>query len=178
MTTGEVTKKRSLYELTELSQQIEDLIVQFRESGEDYSTLTTALGQLEAERLTKIESIFRLLQWRDKRVEAIKEEKARLNQVQNRLEADNDWLEQYCINNMQEHNESKLIFSLVRGSVRNNPPSIEVVSEKDIPLDFQRLIPPHYEVDKLKILNQFKAGTLKEITGANIITSKKSLVIK
>jgi hypothetical protein len=177
MATGEITKKKSLYELTELSQQIEDLIVQFRESGEDYSTLTTALGQLEAERLTKIEGIFRLLQWREKRIEAIKEEKARLNQVQNRLEADNDWLEQYCVKNMEEHNESKLIFSLVKGSVRNNPPSVEVIDESLIPDTFLR-IKTVTEINKTDILNRFRAGTIKEVAGAKIVTDRKSLIIK
>jgi len=177
MTTGEITKKKSLYELTELSQQIEDLIVQFRESGEDYSTLTTALGQLEAERLTKIENIFRLLQWRDKRVEAIKEEKARLNQVQNRLEADNDWLEQYCIKNMEEHNEPKLIFSLVRGRIGINPPAVEILDASLIPDSFQRLVPSHYEPEKSKIIEHFKqtGGT---VTGTQIISTRRHLVIK
>lgn len=177
MATGEITKKKSLYELTELSQQIEDLIVQFRESGEDYSTLTTALGQLEAERLTKIENIFRLLQWREKRIEDIKEEKGRLNQVQSRLEADNDWLEQYCIKNMEEHNEDKLIFSLVRGHIGTNRPSVEVLEAKEIPMQFQRLIPPSYEVDKNAILDYVKQ-TGKPVSGVKIITNKRHLIVR
>ncbi len=54
---------------------------------------------------------------------------------------------------------------------------VEVVDEMAIPLQFQKLIPPHYEVDKAQILDYVKRTSL-QISGVKIVTDRRRLVVR
>lgn len=170
--TGEITARNSLGRLTELSKQIDSLIAQSDVPPEE---LTKALDQVNAQWLTKIESIGHLVKDYEHMIVDFEEERQRLDNMSKALKLRVEWLKQYLMFNMQAKGEDKLQFSLVTVSVRNNPPSVGIADETEIPASYTRII-QEIRIDKASILKELKDG--KTVRGCFLITDKKRLEVK
>ena len=84
------------------------------------------------------------------------------------------------MDNMIASEDTELQFSLVKVTVASNPPSTEILEESAIPDKYLRFIPAKYEPNRQGMLEDFKAGKVKEdgIPGVRIVTDKKRLVVK
>jgi hypothetical protein len=103
------------------------------------------------------------------------EERQRLDNMGKSLKARIEWLKQYLMYNMQTRGENKLQFALVTVVVRDNPPSVGITDEKEVPASYTKII-TEIKIDKAKILKELKEG--KEITGCFLVTDKKRLEVK
>jgi hypothetical protein len=62
-------------------------------------------------------------------------------------------------------------------SLRANPPSVNIIDNDSIPDDYRKIIPESWQPDKISILKAFKDNG-EIVSGCEIITDKKTLVIK
>jgi hypothetical protein len=77
---------------------------------------------------------------------------------------------------MEAKKEPSLGFPLVTGAIALNPPSVIVEDEKAVPDKYLKMV-VSYDINKLAILQDYKAEPDKPIAGVRIIR-KKRLVIK
>jgi hypothetical protein len=87
------------------------------------------------------------------------------------------YLRTYLQNNMIEAGMEKIDGTIIKLSIRNNPPSCEVKDVMALPEKYRKLIPESWQADRVEILKQFKE-TGEIIEGATIITGNKRLEIK
>jgi len=176
-TTGEITSRDSLGRLTQLSKEIEALIVQ---NDNDATVgvaidLTKALDQIQGQWLTKVESIGHLVKDYELTIKNCEEERIRLDNMSKAFKMRIEWLKSYLMYNMQAKGEDKLQFALVTVAIRNNPPSVGITDEKEIPSSYTRII-QEIKINKAEILKELKAG--KQVPGTTLITDVKRLEIK
>jgi hypothetical protein len=172
-TTGEITSRDSLGRLTQLSKEIEALIVQAEE--QDSISMSKALDQVEGQWMTKVESIGHLVKDYEHSIRDWEEERIRLDNMSKALKLRIEWLKSYLMYNMQVKGEDKLQFALVTVVIRNNPPSVGITDEKEIPSSYTRII-QEIKINKAEILKELKAG--KQVPGTTLITEVKRLEIK
>lgn len=174
--TGEITSRDSLGRLTQLSKEIEALILQYEEqSNASPEALTKALDQVQGQWLTKVESIGHLVKDYEHMAKTWEEERVRLDNMAKTLKMRTEWLKNYLMFNMQAMKEDRLIFPLVAIAIRNNPPSVAVIDEKEIPSSYTRII-QEIKLDIAGIRKELMAGKL--VAGATLVTDKKRLEIK
>jgi len=88
-----------------------------------------------------------------------------------------EWLRNYLISEMVVAEKNEVNGNVLRLSLRKNPMSINVLDQKLVPMEYQKLIPESYTVDKKLIADHIK--TCGEIPpGIEAITDRKSLQIK
>lgn len=88
-----------------------------------------------------------------------------------------EWLKSYLLTEMVVAGIDKVKGDVLNVAVQNNPPSVQIVNQDEIPSEYRREIPATWQPDKNKILTQFK--TYGEIvSGVEIIRDKKRIVIK
>ena len=175
-TTGEITSRDSLGRLTELSKQIEALIIQSEDiDNASPETLTKALDQVQGQWLTKVESTGHLIKDYEHMIKDWEEERVRLDNMSKTLKMRTEWLKNYLFFNMIAMKEDKLVFPLVTVAIRNNPPSVAVIDEKEIPSSYTRIV-QEIKLDIAGIRKELIAG--KSVPGAVLITDKKRLEIK
>lgn len=174
--TGEITSRDSLGRLTQLSKEIEVVILQYEEqSNASPEALTKALDQVQGQWLTKVESIGHLVKDFELMAKTWEEERVRLDNMAKALKMRTEWLKNYLMFNMQAMKEDRLIFPLVTIAIRNNPPSVAVIDEKEIPSSYTRII-QEIKLDIAGIRKELMAGKL--VAGATLVTDKKRLEIK
>jgi len=175
-TTGEITSRDSLGRLTQLSKEIEVLIVQSEDRDNAApEALTKALDQVEGQWMTKVESIGHLVKDYEHSIRDWEEERIRLDNMGKALKLRIEWLKSYLMYNMQVKGEDKLQFALVTVVIRNNPPSVGITDEKEIPSSYTRIV-QEIKINKAEILKELKAG--KQVPGTTLITDVKRLEIK
>lgn len=85
-------------------------------------------------------------------------------------------LRNYLLTNMQRLNISKIESPLVSFSIKDNPPSVEIEDQLQIPAEYMKQPePPTPKPNKQKIAADIKAG--KQIPGARLVQTQR-LVIK
>lgn len=175
-TTGEITSRDSLGRLTELSKQIEALIIQSEDrDNASPEALTKALDQVQGQWLTKVESTGHLIKDYEHMIKDWEEERVRLDNMSKTLKMRTEWLKNYLFYNMIAMKEDKLVFPLVTVSIRNNPPSVAVIDEKEIPSSYTHIV-QEIKLDIAGIRKELIAG--KSVPGAVLVTDKKRLEIK
>jgi len=175
-TTGEITSRDSLGRLTQLSKEIEALIVQSEDRDNAApEALAKALDQVEGQWMTKVESIGYLVKDYELMRKNWNEEIDKLKRMDEALKLRIEWLKSYLMYNMQAKGEDKLQFALVAVAIRNNPPSVGITDEKEIPSSYTRII-QEIKINKAEILKELKAG--KQVPGTILITDVKRLEIK
>ena len=167
-----------LYELAPQFRALTEFLNE--ETGEvkyNEETFKTQLAQITVELKDKAENIGKLILENDAEVDAISKEVVRLSNRKRILENRTDWLKNYVTVEMQTANLDKIQGQVITLSLQKSPPSCVIVDEKLIPTDCFRIIPEKREVDKAKILSEFKlTGEVKP--GTSIVTDKKSLRIR
>lgn len=112
--------------------------------------------------------------------EGIDTELKRLSERKQAIENRVKGLKFYLAQEMEVTSIDKVKNEILTISLRNSPPSVEVIDEKLIPDDYWREIPSRFEIDKQAILSVYKESSegVPEIPGVKIITSKKHVVIR
>ena len=168
--TGEIQTRPTLARLTEEGIKIENLMLD--SSIEDKENLSEALSHVEGAWLTKVENIGHLVKQWEYDIDTLKAEIDRLQKMAKAMENRKSWLEEYCKWNMIEREETEFKFPLVSVLIKANPPSVEVFDESLVPEGFLRLIPAKYEVNKIRILEMYRAGDIEaEGKGCLLYTS-------
>jgi hypothetical protein len=169
-----------LYELTGQYQQLEKWLETAEEqdpvSGETI-TLADAMATIKTDIEDKVEQVGRMLLNMDAEGEGLTAEIQRLNARADSLRKRRDGLKNYLQTEMLTLGIDKVKRQLFTVSLRNNPPSVNVVNPDAIPEQFRRIIPESWTPDKLTILKNFKeTGEIPD--GCEVVTGKKSLVIR
>jgi hypothetical protein len=103
-----------------------------------------------------------------------------INRLSNRKRAiDNkvSWLKGYLLQEMLNSAIDKVPGKIVTLSLRNAPPSVNILDKNAVPENYRRVIPESWDINKSAILENFK--TTGEIpNGCEVITNKKSLMIR
>lgn len=109
-------------------------------------------------------------------INAMKEEEKRISDLRKKLEDKLDKFKEYVKNNMERLQIKKMETELGVLSIVNNPISVEVEDEKQIPKEYIQEVVTQ-KIDKTAIKNYFKE-TGEIIPGIKIINDKTSLRIK
>lgn len=150
-----------LYELT-------DAYLNIAEAAEENDHLQDALKVLDDEIEIKAENIGKIILGNKSEINTLKNEIDRLKaRIQSKKKA-NDRLQDYLRENMEYLNKPKIKTPLMTLWIQNNPPSVDVKSEDNIPKEFFEEQKP--KLKKRELLDYLKAG--HEIEGVNITQTK------
>lgn len=156
--------------LYDLSEQYNDLS-EMLEAGEDVQVFLDGIKDAFDK---KVESIAKLIRSKSAEMDSINSEVERLRIRAERHKKDVEWLKTYVHTEMERTGKDKIKSSLFNISIRNNPPSVNVLNEAELPQEYIS-VKEVRSVDKRGILERLKAGEI--IPGAEMI-QRKSLQIK
>ncbi|CAI3363137.1 siphovirus Gp157 family protein [Enterococcus cecorum] len=139
----------------------------------DQEALIAALNEINETADEKIVNIIKVIKEYEDRNKAIKEEKARLGQLETINKNAIERLKDYAKQSMLLRNQKKIVSDLYTITLANNQPKVNVLDETKIPLDFFE------EVREMKLDKK----ALKEYLKNNecdyaYLESKQSLRIK
>ena len=154
---------RTLYDLGDAFNGVMDLVL---DETMDLTVLEECLQSIEADIAVKCERGIGLIRNLDTLREGMEKESKRLSEqariLKNRIESIKVWYQR----NLDAMGKSKVTTILGTMAVQNNPPSLKITDEDDIPLCYLDLIPARYEVNKDAVKNALKAG--EEVPGAHL----------
>ena len=163
----------SLYNITNRFVEIMDKV----ENGELTELEYNELGQELAILLQKKSSnIIGYTKNVELLINAMKEEEKRISENRKSLENKLNKFKEYVKENMNKLGITKIETELGTLSIANNPASVEIVNEDEIPAEFKQEIITT-KIDKTAIKNHFKE-TGEIPAGTNMITTNTSLRIK
>lgn len=146
---------------------------------QDEEGLLKAIENNAGDWLTKIDNISRMLDWWRTEREYLKAHIRYLRDNSKTMEERDAAIRQAVIKSMVKRNEKSLKFPNTGMTIywQDLDDEILVEDEKLVPEQFQKLIPPHYEVDLQKYKEHFaKTGEL--VKGFKVTTNRKSLVVR
>ncbi len=163
----------TLYNITNKFAELMDMA----ENGELTEEQYNALGeQLALELQEKSSSIVGYVRNSELLIEAMKAEEKRISDLRKAGEKKVEKFKQYVKDNMEKLGLNKIQTELGTLSVTQNPMSVEIENEDEIPEEFKQQVITT-KIDKTAIKNHFKA-TREMIAGVKIIDDKTSLRIK
>ena len=164
----------TLYQITEEYKALADLV----EAGEiSEADFALGLSQLKDAFENKVEQVAKFILSIKATCEAIKQEEQRLTERRRVAENKAEWLKNYLHKELTEARIDKVEGELVTVSLRKAPPSCEVEDEALVPQDFKRHIPERWEVDKRRIMDDWRAGA-RTPPGVKLITDKRIIMIR
>ena len=134
-------------------------------------TLEGMAGELEA-KATNVGFVIRNL---DSMAEQIKQAEEAMSKRRKAIENRSKWLKSYLLQSMLATGKSKIESPYFVISVRNNPESVVIDAESQLPDDYMREIPARYEPDKTAIKQAIQDGFT--VPGAHLARTQ-SLQIK
>lgn len=167
-----------LYELTESYLAIEKMV-----NDEDLpmEQAIDSLNDIKEDIESKVSNITKLIRLIDDKRAQIFCEEARLKglyeDAKDRREAKQkriDWLTNYVINSMSALDIKKLEYPEFDVSIRNNPASVVIDSEAEIPSDFKKVVTKE-SPDKKAIKEALTSG--EEVAGCKLVQTRR-LVVK
>ena len=158
-----------LYELSTGYKNIEYLL----ENGENNEELKTVLDSLGEEIEDKAENIAKLIKNYEADIDAFKTEEKRIAERRRTLENDVKRLKEYLYNNMKLTGKTKFKRGTFSFNIAKNPPSVEIVNQDIIPMDYRELVEV---INKKDILQDLKNG--KDVQGAILRDDNESLRIR
>lgn len=139
--------------------------------------VTTALANIKEAFAEKAGNIGKLmLSWKSD-IKAYEEEIERLNQHKQAIANRVDKIKTYLAMEMASADITKVKNEVLSITLQNNPPSVQIDDEAQIPSEFWTIIPEQRVVDKKGILGAFKEQNIIP-SGVTIITDKKHIVIR
>ena len=163
----------SLYNITNKFVELMDRAQEGELTEEEYNQLGEELAiQLQQ----KSSNIIGYTKNIESLINAMKEEEKRISDNRKALENKLDKFKQYVKDNMERLNITKIETELGTLSIANNPISVEITNEDEIPNEFKQEIVT-IKVDKTAIKNHFKE-TGEILPGTQIIDNKTNLRIK
>lgn len=160
-----------LYELTESY----DYLLNLLEVEADPAHIEEALQVLDDEIDNKATNIAKVLKSLELSANNLKEEERRFKDRRLAIENNIKNLKDYLQENMESLGRDKIKSDLFTINIQNNPPSLLVEDEKEIP-DAYWIEQPK-KLNKRQLLNDLKSGELEDFKGARII-QKKGLRIR
>lgn len=161
-----------LYELSTQYTQLVDMLEQAQDNFETLEAIHDTLNAITDSIEIKADNIAKVMQQLKVEKEIIDSECKRLADRGAKLQKQHDQLKAYLFENMSMIGADKIKTALFSFTIRNNPPSVNVIDESLIPQEFIKITP---SIDKKSILEQLKGG--QEVAGA-ILQQTKSLMIK
>lgn len=108
---------------------------------------------------------------------ALDDEITRLSNRKRAIDNKVSWLKGYLLQEMLNSAIDKVHGKIVTLSLRNAPPSVNILDKNAVPENYRRVIPESWDINKSAILENFK--TTGEIpNGCEVITNTKSLMIR
>lgn len=154
---------RTLYDLGDAFNGVMDLVL---DETMDLTVLEECLQTIEADITVKCENGIGLIRSLENLRDGMKTEAQRLTErqriIDNRIRSIKEWYQR----NLDAMGKSKV--ETLRGTmaVQNNPPSLKVTDENEIPICYLTFVPARYEVDKDAVKTALKAG--EEVPGAHL----------
>ena len=162
-----------LYELAADLSKINDIIIEG--GGELPAELEEQLDSSGLAFQAKVEGIARWTGDLKGRAKVIKDEITRL---QDRMKATQNLearLKEYVKRCMEQADIKKIEFDTCVVRIQNNPASVEILDEKEIPARFTTIVPETTKTDRAAVLKALKAG--EDVAGARLINDKSNLRI-
>jgi len=163
--------------LYELSDEYVSILTEIDSEVTEETTLLEQLNNIKARFNDKAENIGKLVLSLTGEASKLTLEEQRLASRRQAITKKVDWLKDYLKQEMTVAKIDQVKGTVVTVSLKNNPPSVNILDQDDIPEEYRRVIPETWQPDKRSILDHFK-DTGEIINGTEIITDKKSLVIK
>lgn len=151
-----------LYELPEAYRNIESLI---DESPEDSEHLQDALNTIEEEFENKLENVGFVIKNKQAEVKALNDEITRLNDRKKAAEKSVTNLKEYMKSQMLLMNKRKVKTPVFSFWIQNNPPSLQVTDESNIPKRFY--IEQQPKLNKKDLLKHLQS-TNEEVEGVEV----------
>ncbi len=167
-------REMRLYELTDEYNTIAQLL---GDSETNQETLTSQLISIQEEFSTKAENIGKLVLSLASENSVIQTEIERLSSRKQSLDKKIDWLKAYLLQEMITINTRIIKGQVLTISLRDKPPSVNIVNQDLIPQEYRRVIPESWQPDKIKILTTFRTNG-EIVAGVDIIRDKKTILIK
>lgn len=139
----------------------------------DQEALIAALNEINETADEKIVNIIKVIKEYEDRNKAIKEEKARLGQLETINKNAIERLKDYAKQSMLLRNQKKIVSDLYTITLANNQPKVNVLDETKIPLDFFEEV-REMKLDKKALKEYLKNNTVDYA----YLESKQSLRIK
>lgn len=157
--------------LYKLSDQFNEVLALFDDETFDAETLSDTLDGVQGEIQEKGINIVSLVKNMELSTDAIDKAVKELNARKKSIATKQEKLKEYLLFNMQRTGITKIEAPLFEIKLAKNPPSVEIINEKEIPKQFikEKVVTT---IDKTAIK---KAGGCN---GAKIIDDKQRLVIK
>lgn len=163
-----------LYELSEQYKILTDIL----ESGEcNQDNVEQILKQVTDELNNKAGNIGKLILSLSSDNESLGGEIQRLSMRKTATSNKIDWLKSYLLQELTCANIEKIKTALISINVRTNPTSVKVLNPNEVPVEYRRIIPETWEVDKVKILELVKS-TGEIPNGVEVIRDKKRIEVK
>lgn len=150
-----------LYDLTEMYQNAWDMV---EDESTDLTLVEQALTAIEGAIEVKAGNIAIFIKSLDTDAKAIKDEEDRLLARRKAIENKRDGIKLYLQQEMEKVGIDKIKTSTHSIGIQNNPWSVEVVDEGQIPKDYFKIIPEQRVLDKVLLKKELTEGV--EISGA------------
>lgn len=160
----------TLYELTENYNNILELIDNPEISEE---MVKAALDEIAEDINEKVVNIAKLIKSIESDISGVKAERERLANKEKTMTNKVKNLKEYIYSAMQLTGKERIKTELFNFTISNNPPSVKVVSDADIPEEY--LVEMPKQVNKKAILEKLKAG--EDVPGCEL-NQTKSLRIR
>ena len=162
-----------LYELSDQYRMLQELL----EHGECDQELERRLAILEGDIRDKVDSLAAVRCHLIQQASAAQQEQNRLAKRESHYRREAERLESWLQQFLEQTGTKKVTGPRFTVSLRMCPPSVRVLSERDVPLEFLRVIPEQRQIDKRAVLDFFSKGG--EIPpGVDIVTDKQTLAIR
>ena len=162
-----------MYELTEQMKGLQALI----ESGEmDSEILQDTMDGLNTDLLDKGQDVLHFLANLAGDITAYTDEVKRLTARKKALVNHHAWLKEYLRSNMIECEITKIESPVFTATLRKATKMVEIVSEEDLPVTHQTLVPASWQINKAQIAKDLKAGI--DVPGARLVDAKQGLLIR
>ena len=143
--------EKTLYEISN------EILEVFVRDFEDYEEFENALNLVEMEFKDKADNIAKLRQEMRRQSESIQSEIERLQSKKRAVENNEVRLMRYLEDEMERSNMIKFKTDLFSFNIQNNPPSLSISSDADIPEDY---ISYEKKIDKRGLLRDIKQSGL------------------
>lgn len=161
--------------LYEISEQYHIALSELQESGLPEQAIADTLEGLKGDIEVKAKQVAAFIANRQAEIDAVKEASKKLAERAKTEQANVDGLINYLKYNMEASGITEIRSTELVLKIKKNPHSLIVDNEDSAPIEYKKLIPERYELDKAKVKKALKDG--EEITWAHL-EQKTRLEIK
>jgi len=166
-----------LYKLTEQYNTISNML-----DSDNYEYITkesihASLADIKDQITDKIDSIAKLVLSLKTDVTGIESEIVRLQRRKESINNTIEWLKGYLLTEMVFAKLNKVKKDVVTISIADNPPSVESVDEELLPVEYRKIIPETWHIDKIAIISHFKE-TGEIVPGVVLAVNRKHVNIR